>query len=150
MRHALKILTLSALFLTGSLPGLASASDYKGIIHEFFSLIESGKGVAAIEFIYSSNPWMKKKSDAVENVKGQFRNLENLVGSFCTHELLVEQPVGKRFVHLIYLAAYDRQPLRFVFQFYKPKEKWIIFSFSFDDKLDNEVEKLANDRLTGK
>jgi hypothetical protein len=33
------------------------------------------------------------------------------------------------------------------FQFYRPKNEWIIYSFAFDIAFDNEVEQAARARI---
>lgn len=42
-----------------------------------------------------------------------------------------------------YLLRYDRQLIRFTFQFYKPDKEWMLYSLSFDVTLDDEVEEAA-------
>jgi len=41
------------------------------------------------------------------------------------------------------LLRYDRQPIRFTFEFYKPDKEWVLFAISFDATLDDEVEEAA-------
>jgi hypothetical protein len=47
-----------------------------------------------------------------------------------------------------YLLKYDRQPLRLTFKLYKPGDKWIMYSFSYDDTLDEDLEKALNWRYS--
>ena len=82
-------------------------------------------------------------------MKSQFENIEKLVGEYNGKVLIDETNIKNRFVHITYLALYDRQPVRMEFQFYKPKNDWVIYSFSFDIDFDNEVKdgvrrKIAN------
>jgi hypothetical protein len=42
-----------------------------------------------------------------------------------------------------YLVKYDRQPLRFIFKFYKPNDKWVLYSYALDDSLDDEIQEAA-------
>ena len=42
-----------------------------------------------------------------------------------------------------YLVKYDRQPIRFTFQFYKPNKEWRIHSFKYDGNIDDEIEEAA-------
>lgn len=42
------------------------------------------------------------------------------------------------------MIKYARQPIRFTFILYKPKEEWMLFNFKYDDKLDEEMEDAAN------
>ncbi len=124
-----------------------SASDYKEEIQKFFSLYESNKKIAAVDSIYSTNPWMSSAADSIQNIKMQFQGIEKLVGKYNGKELIDELNIKNRFVHVTYLALYDRQPVRMEFQFYKPRNNWIIYSFSFDIEFDDEVEAGARKRI---
>lgn len=125
----------------------ALAAEVEPIIEKFVAMVEAGQVEKAVDFLYGSNPWMSRKSDAVQNVRSRLASIGQMVGSLKNHEKLQEIRAGSRFVYLSYLAAYDRQPIRFEFEFYKPADTWIIYSFSFDDKLDEDIEKLARQQL---
>jgi hypothetical protein len=130
-----------------SQPAPAAEAPYHQRIEKFFALLMEGKSREAVEFIYSDNPWMAKHSDAVQNVINQVSAMGQLVGRLRNHELLQEKVVADRFAYLSYMAAYDRQPFRFVFEYYRPEDEWRVFSFSLDDKLDNDIEDAARKTL---
>lgn len=132
----LSLLLSSALF----------ADDYKAEVNHFFSLYGAGKRIEAVDYIYSTNPWMSSATDAIENVKTQLQGIDKLVGRYNGYELIDTLNVKDRFVHLTYLVLYDRQPLRMEFAFYKPKEKWMIYSFSFDVGFPDDVQAEARNR----
>jgi hypothetical protein len=122
---------------------------YQKEIDKFFSLYESGQVLEAVDSIYSSNKWILQKKDEVQNVKSQLQNLTSLVGEFHSKVKLGEEHIAERLYHISYLALYERQPVRLEFVFYKPKENWVIYSFSFDDEIDEELEKFARDKIAG-
>jgi hypothetical protein len=142
MRNLVTLL-MAAAFLAGASPVAAQDASYRKTVETFFTLIEAGKSDEAVEFLYSSNPWMARSADAVAQVRTRLKELPSVVGTLRNRELLQERVVGSRFVYLSYLAAYERQPIRFVFQFYRPEAEWMTFGFSFDDKLDDDVEAAA-------
>lgn len=137
------LLSISILLFSG----IALADDYESEINTFFSLYESGKIIEAVDSIYSTNPWMSSAADSIQNIKTQFQSIDKLVGNYNGKILVDEVNVKDRFVHVTYLALYDRQPVRMEFQFYKPKNKWIIYSFSFDIEFDDEIEAGARKRI---
>ena len=125
----------------------AVAESYHDRIDNFFLMLIKGQDVEAVDYIYTGNPWLSKASDAVKNVKNQIVSMKNLVGGLKNYVKLQEITVGGRFVYLNYMAAYERQPIRFEFEFYKPQEQWMVFSFSFDDKLDVQIQENARAQL---
>lgn len=143
MRSKGVVMALAGLALwiifTGNI-SYGQGASYQQTISKFFELLKQDKTVEAVDFLYSGNPWVAKKADAVQNVKDQINSLPNLVGKLHNLELLEEKVVGNRIATVLYLAAYDRQPMRFVFQFYRPQEAWVIYSFSFDYDLDEAAE----------
>ncbi|UXY17264.1 hypothetical protein N8I74_09720 [Chitiniphilus purpureus] len=42
---------------------------------------------------------------------------------------------GPSLARLVYLQKFQRHALRWVFTFYKPKDRWVINSVSFDDQI---------------
>lgn len=137
----MKGLVLGRYFLTTIFLCFAnSAFAYEAEVEKFFSLYEAGKTTEAVDAIYGSNKWMTQKADAIHNVKTQLQNLTSLVGEYQGKIKLGEKDLEDRLVYVSYLVLYDRQPVRLEFVFYRPKEDWIIYSFSFDDEIDEELQ----------
>ena len=127
--------------------GAAFAQGYSGIPDKFFGLIAEGRTSEAIDFLYATNPWIGKNSDQVMNLKAELGKLDGLVGKYIFHELIVEEKVGTRYAHLIYLVGYERQPLRFEIKVYKTSGQWRFQGVSFDARITDDIEKLANQKL---
>jgi len=146
--HLSRLLCLS-LALLRPCPALAQDAPYLAVVDRFFELVQDGETDDAVAFLYSSNPWMARSADAVEQVRSRLGDLPGVVGQLRHRELLQRKELGTRFVYLSYLAAYDRQPIRFIFEFYKADEAWMTFGFSFDQDLDDDVEGRARQELGG-
>ena len=140
----MRIIIFTTLILFSS---MSLASNYGSIPDKFFSKLRSGQPETAIDFLYSTNKWVTKNSDQVINLKGQLKSLSGLVGKYLFHELISEEKVGSHYAHLIYLVGYERQPLRFEIKVYKAGKKWRFQGISFDAKLTDHIEKLANMKL---
>jgi hypothetical protein len=109
----------------------------------FKDYVKSGSSIA-LDNLYSTNKWMTRSADAIVNLKSQMEGLnDDYVGKYYGYELIVEKRLTESFVLLSYLVKYDRQPLRFTFQFYKPNDTWMIFSFQYDGNMDEEIEEAA-------
>ncbi|RTQ52560.1 hypothetical protein EJV47_05990 [Hymenobacter gummosus] len=123
---------------------LAQAQDTPDSLIDKFFKEYSKSPVQAVENLYSTNPWVSRKKDAVENLKGEIGKLTpDYVGKFYGYEPIVTRKIANSFVLRSYLIKYDRQPLRFTFEFYKANDKWFLFSFKFDTKIDDEIEEAA-------
>lgn len=116
---------------------------------EFFKKYENDTN-AAFDYIFGTNKWMGENKDGTEKVKFQVREYANLMGQYIGFEKLTEKSLGGSLKVAIYLVRYDRQPLRFIFKYYKAKDTWMLFNFKFDDKIDDELDEIMKyDYLNG-
>lgn len=122
---------------------------YQSEIDRFFELYESGQKEQAVDSIYSTNKWMSQKQDDIHNVKTQLINLGEIVGRYYGKVELGASDIKDRLVHVTYMALFERQPVRLEFVFYRPGEDWIIYSFSFDDNIDDELSEAARKAIAG-
>jgi hypothetical protein len=112
-------------------------------INKFFDDLKVSH-VKAIDNLYNTNPWMDRSKDALDEVKSQLGKLNvDFVGKLYGQELITQKNVSENFKLYSYIAKYDRQPIRFIFEFYKPNDKWMIYSFKFDASLPVELEQAA-------
>ena len=114
------------------------------IIITFFEKYKDSNSTTALDYLYGKNKWVNKVSDDILNIKKQVASLtEDYVGKYYGYEEILEKKLSDSFILKSYLVKYERQPLRFTFQFYKPDKEWIVFSFGFDANLDDEIEEAA-------
>ncbi|MEM9182078.1 MAG: hypothetical protein AAGB27_02890 [Pseudomonadota bacterium] len=125
----------------------AFAAGYQTAIDQFFERFGNGEVAKAVDGVYSSNPWIDVNGEAVSNVRNQLLNINSLVGDFNGQVLLDETLVKNVYVHVTYLALFDRQPVRMEFQYYKPKDRWMVFSFAFDVNWDEELEQAVREKI---
>lgn len=115
-------------------------ADHRPMVKAFFQKIQEGKHEEAVRDFFSTNPWMARVPDVVNRASSQFVALQGNLGEYHGHQLLVEKVVAGRFLHASYFAFYDRQPLRFIFEFYKPQDTWLPYTFVFDDAFSQELK----------
>jgi hypothetical protein len=114
------------------------------LVEKFFLELENTKGSVAVENLYKTNAWVSRVQDAITTIKTQIDGLTvDFVGKYHGYEKITSKSVGDSYVILTYLVKYDRQPIRFSFHFYKPDNKWMIYSFSYDDSIDEELTEAA-------
>lgn len=135
----LKIITLLSLLLSFS----AFSNEYQEEIDKFFNLYKTEKISQAVDSIYSTNKYVSSIPDQVQNVKNQLTAAKGMLGEINFINKISDYKVGDLMVQVTYIVTYDRQPLRFEFQFFKVNDGWRVYSFSFDDDLDDELKVLA-------
>lgn len=114
------------------------------IVETFFdNYIDLGAS-KALDQLYSSNQWMSRATDAINSLKSKLEGLnEDFVGPFYGYELVIEKKLSESFILRSYLVKFDRQPIRFTFQFYRPNEQWVVHSFKYDGNMSSEIEEAA-------
>ncbi|MGB1308027.1 MAG: hypothetical protein ACPG6B_03895 [Oceanihabitans sp.] len=114
------------------------------IVAKFFTEYQNEGASKALDNLYSNNKWMNRKTDAITKLKQQFGTLnEDYVGKYYGYELIVEKKLSNSYILLSYLVKFERQPIRFTFQFYKPDNEWLTQSFKYDGNIDEEIEESA-------
>ena len=113
------------------------------IIKKFF--IEYSKNPSnAVEEIYATNSWTGRIKDGIENMKKEVNSYTvDYVGKYYGNELITKKQFSESFMLYSYMLKYDRQPIRFIFELYKPNDKWTLFSLKIDANLDDEIEQSA-------
>lgn len=113
----------------------------KATADKFFKEYQTIGVAKSIDNLYATNKWMELSAEAVASLKTQLDGLTiDFVGKFYGYELIKERKIGENYLFLTYLGKYDRQPIRFDFEFYKPNTTWQIHSFSFDDKFGDDLK----------
>jgi len=135
------ILTLGLFLVTAVLAGAQSTPE--SLVNKFFDTYLAQGTSAALDQFYATNKWMDRNKDATEKLKSQFANLPALVGDYYGRDLIAKKTLGESFVLISYLVKYDRQPIRFTFELYKPQDSWLAYSFSYDDSFGDELEEAA-------
>ena len=140
MNRKIKLLTLLIVTVL-STNILTAQTTTEEITTEFFKTYEKSPQ-KALNYVFESNKWMMDRNkDGIENVKAQYSSFLGIVGDYYGYEKITEKSVGESFKLVSYMMKYDRQPVRFTFVFYKPKDKWQVLNFQFDDDLDSELEE---------
>jgi len=139
-----KMVVVFALLLCSA---TAHAENYNGLPEKFFGFLAQGKPNEGIDYLYGTNEWLGKNSDQTIILKSELSKLGGLVGKYIFHELVSEQKVGTRYAHLIYLVGYERQPVRFELKVYRTSTEWRIHGVSFDTRVADDIEKLANEKI---
>lgn len=72
----------------------AQDSSYQSLSDKFFDLLGQGKGSDAVDFLFDTNPDLRKMTDEATQLKTQFSSLQTLMGSYVSRTRLVETEVA--------------------------------------------------------
>lgn len=137
----MKVLTTITFFLLISLHGY-SQDNPDEIVKKFFETFQNNTD-KALDDIYSTNQWTSEMRDAINSLKKTIKNYPNEMGKYYGSDLITKQKCTDRFILYSYMARYDRQPMKVVFELYKPNDKWILYSLNFSADIDDDVEAAA-------
>ena len=143
------ILVSVAVASIGAAPASSSGS-YDDLVAKFFDLVNDGKPDAAVESLYKTDPYSDKIADSIQNVKSSLASTIALIGAYRGSSLIIRKELGDRLAYLYYVVAYDREPLKIEFFFYKPGDKRVLQSFAYNDKILDDIREFARYELTQK
>jgi len=123
--------------------------DINVMTTKFFKLFEKNTD-NAFDYIFGTNPWISQKKEGIEKVKSKISDNSSLMGAYTGYEKLTEKSLGESLKISVYLVKYERQPLRFIFKFYKAKNDWVLYNLKFDEDIDDDLEEMMkSDYLNG-
>ncbi len=111
-------------------------------IDTFFKKYKQEGTAKAIDYIFSFNPSLVNVSQLTD-LKSKLDSTRNLLGNFDSQELITQKSISNSLVLFSYLVKHEKQPIRFTFIFYKPKNDWTLYKFKFDDQADTELEEAS-------
>lgn len=127
----------------------APAATITGVttyIDKFFKTYEKDGTSRAIINIFKTNTLVD--STSLRGLIAKIDTTRGLIGMYIGKELIVQRKASNSLVLYSYLVKHEKQPVRFTFMFYKPKNDWVIYRLYFDDQVDNELEESA--KINGK
>ncbi|MDJ0750575.1 MAG: hypothetical protein QNJ11_13905 [Woeseiaceae bacterium] len=138
---------LASMLIYGTSVASENQRPYLKDVDKFFELMDEGKPEEALLGVYLSSPFKGELEATMRNVAFQLANLNRTHGEYQSHEVLIHKVVAERFAYLMFFVAYDRQPFKVEFQFYRPDEEWFFHKFSFSDNIDDELVEAAKIKL---
>lgn len=113
---------------------------YYKIMDRFFDLVREGKPGEAIDAIYGTSPYRDKIADQVASLRAQFvSSSATSFGAYHSHETLIDREIAGRYAYLYVFVAYDRQPLKMEFHFYRANDTWVLQKFSYSADVDDDI-----------
>lgn len=133
--------TIFFIVLIFSLTSIFAQNKPEDVTGKFFALYEKDGAAKAIEYIFDNNKYMDKNSDVISQIQARLNQLVTLVGNYNGYELMESKYLGESYLQQIFILKYDRQPIKFIFLLYKPKDLWQIQNLRFDDKFNDDFDE---------
>lgn len=149
MKHILNLIILSLAIYSCSNANSQSgeALTPEKINEHFFDLYDSKGPSEALEFVFSTNNWINETQTL--EVKNKLVELTKQLGDYQGKEVISKRSISEDYLLYSFLIKYDRQPIRYLFIYYKPNNKWQLQKFQYDDNLEIElIEAASAYRLT--
>ena len=138
----LYLLTCLGIFLC-TISVKAQEQTPASISKKFFELYAT-KPTDAIDYIFADVKKNKQINDDITAIKKNLKVTIDQDGEYYGYELITEKGVGSNFKLLSYMVKYDKQPVRFIFIYYRPKDTWKIYTFQFNTNMDDELTNAAD------
>jgi hypothetical protein len=132
----------AVLLLLGTVKAQSQEQTPADISKKFFEIYAS-KPNDAIDYIFTGTKLTKPVNDDITAIKKNLKVTIEQGGAYNGYELITEKSVNNTLKLQSYIAKYDKQPVRFIFIYYKPADKWKIYTFQFNTNLDEELTSAA-------
>lgn len=140
--NRLYMLLSAGLILVCTATVQAQEQTLADISKKFFELYAT-KPMDAIDQIFADVKKNKQINDDITAIKKNLKVTIDQDGAYNGYELITEKGVGNNLKLLSYMVKYDKQPVRFIFIYYKPKDTWKIYTFQFNTNMDEELTSAA-------
>jgi hypothetical protein len=104
------------------------------LVKQFFTTYKTDPGKAILD-IHQTNKWNEKNMEAIVNKKNLIETFKTVMGNYNGEEFLSTEKLAPSLEKYVYLVKYDQHPLIFGFVFYKPADKWVLYSFDIDSSI---------------
>ncbi|WP_370086300.1 hypothetical protein [Ekhidna sp.] len=111
------------------------------IIDEFFNSFNHQNSDKAIDYLFSTNEWIKKDDPHVLKLKEDIAKTINALGDYYGYEQVSTETMGNNLTQYEFLLKFDVQPLRFTITLYKPFTEWQVQNFHYDYNFIEELKK---------
>ena len=111
------------------------------ILDSFFIVYQTEGHEAALTKLLETSKWISKGD--IENVISKLTEFTNQAGKYNGFEKIKRVQYGSSVVAYTYIAKYDSQPLKLLFRFYKPNDKWQIQGFNYNPDFSDELEEAS-------
>lgn len=116
----------------------AQVEEINKIIDPFFESYRINGPKSAVSKLLGSNKFIPQ--EVTDTVAVRLDRLAKGFGKFQGIDKVSTHHYGVSIVEVVYLVNYDKQPMRFRFQFYQPGTGWRIQDFRYQSDFMNDLK----------
>jgi hypothetical protein len=109
------------------------ANEPSDLPEQFMKQVVAGKGSAAVDQYFATNPLIKGKEQQVLFIKTQIESVSKVFGKPLGYELVTQETIAPSLRRFVYISKHEYHALTWEFFIYKPRESWIASNMNFDD-----------------
>ena len=129
-------ITLSVAAQEAAPPPLTTAADARKLADRAMALFQQEKFEEGYNVLKPYWPLAPVEIDSLANqTTTQWPVVRQRFGASLGSEFIGEKTVGKSFVQFTYIQKFERHAIRWLFTFYRPSDRWIVNTASFDDTI---------------
>lgn len=119
---------------------LFSQTTPEEILDDFFLLYEQNS-LSAIESIFSNSTSLRNSNDKtwLNKIKRNLKYDLKHSGDYLGHQLIKKSDIVECYRVYSFIMKHENYPLKFIFTFYKPKNRWHIQDFQYNLKIDDRL-----------
>ena len=141
MKHIIFVLFITFFIVTTSKAEEAPYISEK--VDTFFINLKNNPD-DVIDNYFGDSVFAKENQDTIRKIKAKLSGVLSQIGKYHKSELIIRRHLLNRYISIKYLAMFDRQPLTFQFEFYKPNKKWKIQGLTFNSNIDDLLDEAIN------
>lgn len=104
------------------------SQEPKEIVDGFYKVLKEKSSYEAIDVLFDANDIVEIDMNVRENVKTRVYSMVKNAGKLNGYELVKEERLASCIQKVTYVFKYDKKPILFEFEFYKPKEVWEVLA----------------------
>ncbi len=116
---------------------LSTLADAREVTDKAVALFQNEMIVEGYNVLKPYWPLQTIEIDSLANQTGtQWPMIKQRFGTSIATEFVKEMHAGKSLARFVYMQKFQNHAIRWVFTFYRPRDKWIVNGVSFDDRLE--------------
>jgi len=115
-----------------------SISETEIIVKDFFDVYKGSGPRNALNQLLQSNVFISK--EGIDSVAIKLEGTAKKMGDFQGYEIVSIEKYGKSIEQITCVAKHSKVPVKFVFKFYQPGDKWRIQNFRYEPNFIDDIE----------